>query len=275
MSSHTASETQARNEAGEPLIRTERRGAITIIELNRPEARNAMNVAMLREFSRAYTEFENDPEARCAVVHAAGKHFSLGLDLEDVAGYLREHKGLPMGLEDVDPWDVTGRRRKKPIVCAVHGFCFTLGIELCLASDVRLAARGTRFAQVEVQRGIMPFGGATLRFVQCAGYGNAMRFILTGDPFDADEALRLGVVQEVVEKKALLERALELAESIAKQAPLAVQAARTSAHRGLDEGFAAAAGDLLPETLRLMDTEDAAEGVRSFVEKREANFQGR
>ena len=112
------------------------------------------------------------------------------------------------------------------MVCAVHGYCFTIGIELLLACDVALAATSTQFAQMEVQRGIMPFGGATLRFPTIAGWGNAMRYLLTGEEFSAEEAYRIGIVQEVVEPEMLQERALELAQRVAAQAPLAVRQTR-------------------------------------------------
>tara|TARA_Y100001937_G_scaffold128230_2_gene203234 strand:- start:15510 stop:16220 length:711 start_codon:yes stop_codon:yes gene_type:complete len=236
-----------------------------------------MNTQMLQEFALALTSFEDDPEARCALIFAHGKAFSLGLELDDVSASMKSGKGLlPDGA--LDPWEAgngASRRRTKPIVVAVHGFCFTLGIELLLACDVRLAAPATKFAQVEVQRGIMPFGGATFRFVEAAGWGNAMRYMLTGDDFGADEALRIGLIQEVVEKDKLLERAETIARKIADQAPLAVQATIASARKAQYEGIEACKSDLLPETLRLMDTEDAAEGVQSFLEKRKANYKGR
>lgn len=114
---------------------------------------------------------------------------------------------------------------------AVQGLCFTLGIELILAADIAVAAEGTRFAQIEIKRGIFPFGGATLRFHQRAGWGNAMRWLLTGDEFDAREAWRMGLVQEVVEPGRQHERALAIAETVARQAPLGVQATLASARQ--------------------------------------------
>jgi enoyl-CoA hydratase/carnithine racemase len=112
----------------------------------------------------------------------------------------------------VDPVDLEGRRRVKPVVMAVQGYCYTIGVELSLAADVVVASRDTRFTQFEVCRGIMPFGGATLRFAQVAGYQNAMRYVLTGDVFDADEAVRIGVAQEATAPGAQLDRAVAIAE---------------------------------------------------------------
>jgi len=168
---------------------------------------------------------------------------------------------------------VHGKARTKPVVIAVHGRCLTLGIELCLAADVVIAAKDTRFAQIEIKRGIFPFGGATFRFVQVAGWGNAMRWLLTGDEFGADEAHRIGLVQEVALPGTQRERALEIAQTIAAQAPLGVQATIASARKSLLEEAAARA--LIPEVQRLMVTADAREGVASFVERRPAKFEGR
>ncbi|MBI38436.1 MAG: enoyl-CoA hydratase [Leptospiraceae bacterium] len=259
------------------FITYEKKDSLCLIGLNRPKARNAMNTKMLQEFALALTAFEDDRDSRCAVIFAHGKAFTLGLELDDVAATMRNGNAmLPEGA--LDPWEAgngSNRVRTKPIVVAVHGFCLTLGIELLLACDVRLAAPSSRFAQVEVQRGIMPFGGATFRFVQSAGWGHAMKYMLTGDDFGAEEALRMGLVQEIVEKDRLLERAQEIARRIADQAPLAVQATIASARKAQIEGIAACKDSLLPETLRLMATEDAAEGVQSFVEKRKAVYKGK
>ena len=258
------------------MIKTEKRGHVLLIGFNRPKERNAMNHAMLVQFSDAYTRLERDDDLRVGVVYAEGKHFTLGLDLPDMRAAIEKERRFPIPDGNIDPFDVKpDGRRTKPVIVAVHGFCFTLGIELCLAADIRLAAPKTRFAQLEVQRGLMPFGGATLRMHQTFGWGNAMRYLLTGDDFDADEAYRLGLIQEVVEKSSLLKRAIELAERIAEQAPLAVYAARGSAIKSRDESQAAATEDLLGETLKLLETEDFKEGERSFVEKRQAKFKGK
>lgn len=253
-------------------ITTERRGHLLLIHFNRPEKMNAFDVEMLHQLSAAFVELENDPELRCGVIHAAGPHFTAGLDLADVGPALAAGK-LDLRAFPIDPWGVHGTVRTKPTVVAVQGRCLTLGIELCLAQDVCVADSTARFGQIEVKRGIFPFGGASFRLVQTAGWGNAMRWLLTGDEFDAAEALRLGLVQEVVEPGQALERALVLAESIASQAPLGVQAVIASARTYLAEEAAARA--LLPRIMELMRTEDAREGMMSFMERREARFTGR
>ena len=254
------------------LISTERRGHLLLIGLDRAAKMNAFNVAMLGQLSEAFLELENDTELRCGVVFAHGDHFTAGLDLADVAPAMMQGK-LDFSAGH-DPWGVHGSiTRKKPLVIAVHGRCLTLGIELCLACDVVIAADSTKFAQIEIKRGIFPFGGATFRLMQAAGWGNAMRWLLTGDEFDATEAYRIGLVQEVVPAGTQLERAIAIATTIAAQAPLGVQATIASARQALHEDVAAKA--LLGEIKRLMATDDAREGMMSFLQRRAATFTGK
>ncbi|WP_158863132.1 crotonase/enoyl-CoA hydratase family protein [Leifsonia sp. AG29] len=256
-------------------ILTERRGPVLLIGLNRPEKRNAADFELLTQLAEAYGELERDPELRVGLVHAVGDHFTAGLDLADLGPRIGRD-GLSFVSETgIDPWQVSGRSLTKPVVIAVQGTCLTLGIELMLASDVVVAAASTRFGQIEVTRGILPFGGATLRFPRAVGWGNAMRYILTGDLFDAAEAHRLGLVQEVVEDGAQLEAALAIAERIAAQAPLAVQAALANAKRAVRDGDAAAEADLQPALARLAGTEDARIGMEAFLTRSEARFVGR
>jgi enoyl-CoA hydratase/carnithine racemase len=163
----------------------------------------------------------------------------------------------------------------KPVVIAVHGICLTLGIELMLASDIAVAAESTTFGQIEVARGILPFGGATIRFPRAVGWGNAMRWILTGDTFDAAEAHRIGLVQEVVPDGTQYARGLEIAQRVAAQAPLAVQAALANARAAVREGDAAAEAQLQPQLVRLAASEDARIGMEAFVTRQPATFVGR
>lgn len=256
-------------------VTVERDGHVLLIGLNRPHKRNAFNQAMLADLARAYGLLESDASVRAGVLFAHGDHFTGGLDLVDV-GPIIASGDLPAPADGRDPWRLDGPWNK-PLVAVAHGWCMTLGIELLLAADVRIAARGTRFAQLEVQRGIYPFGGATLRFPREAGWGNAMRWLLTGDEFDADEAHRIGMVQEVADDAAAaLARARAIANTIAERAaPLGVRATLASAHLAREQGDAAAIERLRPDVAALFGTADAAEGVQSFVERRQARFEGR
>ncbi len=259
----------------EPRITIERRGPVLLMGLNRVDKRNAADLRLLQELAMAYGELERDPTLRVGLVFAHGDHFTGGLDLADIAPRIG-----PEGIDfcppgGIDPWQVSGRKLSKPVVIAVHGVCLTLGIELILASDVAVAAESTRFGQLEVSRGILPFGGATIRFPRQAGWGNAMRWLLTGDTFDAAEAHRIGLVQEVVPDGRQFDRALELAGRIAAQAPLAVQAILANARKAVREGDGAAEAELQPALVRLAGTEDAKIGMHAFLTRTDAEFLGR
>ena len=257
-----------------PRITREVRGHLLLIGFNRAAKKNAFDLPMLAGLAEAYGELDRSPDLRCGVVFAHGTDFTAGLDLGNVAPALTQGGGLaPAG--GIDPFGVQGPPCSKPVVCAVQGLCLTLGIELMLASDVVVAAEGTRFGQIEIKRGIFPFGGGTWRWVQACGWGNAMRYLLTADMLDAATALRLGLVQEVVPADRVLSRAVEIAETIAAQAPLGVMATLRSARTALARGPGAAARDLGPELQKLMVSEDAAEGLQSFLERRTARFTGR
>jgi enoyl-CoA hydratase len=259
----------------EPRVTVDRDDHILLIGLNRADKRNAADLQLLQELSLAYGELERDPELRCGLVFAHGDHFTGGLDLADVAPRITA-AGIDIVPErGINPWQVSGESLTKPVVIAVQGICLTLGIELILASDIAVAAESTTFAQIEVARGILPFGGATIRLPRAVGWGNAMRWILTGDSFDAAEALRIGLVQEVVPTGTQYARALELAKRVASQAPLAVQAALANARLAVRAGDAAAEARLQPELVRLVATEDSKIGLQAYLSRTEAQFIGK
>ena len=249
-------------------------GPIMLIGIDRVSKLNGFSAVMLKELAKAYTAMEQDPSIRCGVLYAEGPNFTAGLELDRVAELFKQgHPLFPVG--ELDPVGLRAPIRTKPLVAAVQGICFTLGIELMLAADIVVAASDCRFAQMEVKRGIMANQGATIRITERAGLGNALRYLLTGDEFDAETALRLGLVQEVVSPGAQVGRAVDLARTIADQAPLAVAATLASAHKAVLEGAASAAAELDQLQRRLMASEDAAEGVLSFKERRPARFSGR
>jgi enoyl-CoA hydratase len=261
----------------EGTIVTERRGPLLLVGINRPAKRNGFTPRMFRELAEAYTLLDEDDDLRVGVLHAFGAHFTAGLDLPTIAPLMqRGEKAVPEGL--VEPTDLGTpgyRRRTKPMVVAVQGITYTLGIELMLAADIVVAADDCRFSQLEVKRGIMATGGATLRMAERAGLGNALLHLLTGDEFGSAEALRLNFVQKVVPAGQQLDEALRIAGAIAAQAPLAVVATRQNALKAVEHGPLAAMGDFIDVQRQLSRTEDAAEGVRSFVERRAARFTGR
>jgi enoyl-CoA hydratase len=257
-----------------PTVIVDERDGVLHICLNRPAKRNAFDVEMLEGLGRAYEQLERDDNLRAGVLYTNGDHFTAGLDLADVGPRLVE--GTADWPADArNPWRNDGRPWTKPVVAAVQGWCMTLGIELLLAADVRIASADARFAQLEVQRGVYPFGGATTRLPREAGWGNAMRWLLTGDEFDAAEALRIGLVQEVVEPGLQVDRAVELAERIAaRSAPLAVRTTLLAAQRANREGERAAEDRFVDDVVALFKSRDGAEGMQSFLERRPARFVG-
>jgi enoyl-CoA hydratase len=240
----------------------------------RPSKYNGFTPEMMEELVDAYTRLDEDAELWVGVLHAHGPHFTAGLDLPSFADRMAAaDRAGDWGAGRVDPLGL-GRSCRKPIISAVKGITYTLGIELMLAGDIVIAAEDGRFSQLEPKRGLHAIGGATIRFVQRGGWGNAMYHLLTSDEFDAPEALRIGLVQEVVPTGSELDRALELAAIICEGAPLAVQATKASSRRYVTEGQAEAVAELGPTQARLAATEDFTLGVASFLEKRPARLRG-
>jgi enoyl-CoA hydratase/carnithine racemase len=252
----------------------EKRGHVGLVGFDRPDKRNAFTVKMFERLAEVFTEADDDDDVRAIVVYGEGTDTTTGLDLMNVGPSFRAGE-VPIPAELVDPWHVVGRLRRTPMVTAVHGRCFTLGTEIALCSDICVAAEGTVFGLKEVRVGIIPIGGGTFRFVQTAGYSNAMRYVLTGDEFDVAEAFRLGVVQEVVASGTHLTRAIELAELIAAQAPLATRAALANAQASLLEGWQKAIADLIPTQVPLINSEDATEAAMAMMQKRPPSFKGK
>lgn len=257
-------------------VTVERDGHILLIGVDRPDKRNAWNLEVIDEVAAAYEQLSTDDDVRVGVLFGVGDHFSAGLDLAEVGPAVAEKGPEALsGQGEYDPFGVWGSPATKPVVMAVQGIAFTLSIELALASDIVVAADDVRFQQLEIGRGIIPFGGATMRATTQLGWGNAMRFLLTAEEFGAAEAFRMGLVQEVVEPGRQLERATEIAQRIAGQAPLGVQGTLVNARTARDRGMDAAVEHLRELLPAIMNSDDAAEGVASFLERRAGNFTGR
>lgn len=244
-------------------VQVERRGHVMLIGINRPEKANAVNLQVIRELSSAYAELNSDDSARVGVLHSIGRHFTAGMDLPDVSPEVAAGNGLmaPGGLH---PWQVDGELLSKPLVAAVHGKCLTLGIELVLAADIAVCSASATFATLEPQVGLFPFGGGTIRLPQRAGWGNAMRWLLTCEEYDAQEAHRIGLVQEVVDDGDELERAVQIAQKIARQAPLVIRAMLANSRRALREGVAAAEIEMPRLAQRSFSSEDGQAGIKTW-----------
>lgn len=255
-------------------ITVEVREHIMLIGINRPEKYNSYTPVMERQLIEAFTRLDEDPDLWVGVVFGHGKNFTAGLDLPEWTETMSNDTPRLDSETEIDPAALSSSCRK-PIVTAVQGITFTFGIELALAGDIVIAADDCRFSQLEPKWGIHATGGATFRITERAGWGNAMYHLLTGDEFNAEEAYRIGLVQEVVPAGKQLDRAIEIAERIATQAPLAVQATKASARRYMNEGVSACIAAFGSVQAELLASDDAQEGTRAFVERRATVFTGR
>lgn len=256
-------------------VLVEKRGHVLLMGLNRPEKRNALDLDMYYELARAYGLLSREKDLRVGLLYAVGDHFSAGLDLPQWGPVFASGKWIDIEDDMIDPFGLDEDNRcKKPVVMACQGICYTIGFELLLATDVRIAANNLRLAQLEVKRAIFPVGGATVRMFQEIGWGHAMRYLLTGDELPGTEAYRLGLVQELVEPGQEFDRALDIAERIAKAAPMGVQAALASARKARVYGDKAALFSLFEEIQPLMSSKDSQEGLQAFLERREPKFTG-
>lgn len=240
------------------------------ITIDRVEKKNALTPKMVNELAVALTRLDEDPELFVGVLTFAGGHTTAGLDMALFFGADAEaqEKGL------VDPYGLV-RRLRKPLISAVQGITFTAGIEMVLAGDIVVAATDARFCQLEPQRGLAPLGGATVRFVQRAGWGNAMYHLLRAAEFDAAEAFRIGLVQELVEPGTQVDRAIQLARDLLKCSPIALRLVIENARLALSAGEDAAVAAIPAMSTAVMATDDFNEGIGSFLERRPAVFTGK
>jgi enoyl-CoA hydratase/carnithine racemase len=259
--------------ANQQGLKLEKAGSVFLIGINRPQAQNRIDFQTYVGLGQAYHEYEHDDALRVAVLYGIGVDFSRGIDPPSWAKALASP--LPQADNFIDPLGTTGAERTKPLVVAVHGQVVRIAHELFLAADVRVAASNTVFNQGEIFAGAFPGGGATVRFVREAGWANAMRYMLSGDDWNAEEARRLGLVHEMTAPDSQLDRALELAKKMAAAAPLSMRATLASAHRSLAEGEKAALAALRPEFISLLRTEDRQEFIRAQQQNRAPVFVGR
>lgn len=253
-------------------VRSERDDRVAVITVDNVSKKNSFSPEMMQQLAEALTAFDRDDSLWVAVLCAAGDDTTAGLDMPKFFGPTARPVEIPD--DALDPFALR-RRTLKPVVAAVQGLTLTVGIEMMLAADIVVAADTARFCQMEAKRGIAPFGGAHFRFLSRTGWGNAMYHLMLCDEFDARRALEIGLVQEVVPAGRQIPRAVELAHRIAKNAPLGVRATKEAALRYVEAAEAAAIAAIPTIRERVLGTEDAAEGIRSFVERREARFQAR
>jgi len=247
---------------------------IATITLNRPKVLNALNAAMLRELDELFAALQVDPAVRVILLRGAGdKAFAAGADISEFAGL-----DAASGEEMAARVQRIFRRIEtlgKPVIACIQGYAVGGGCELALACTLRLAADNARLGQPEIKLGIIPGYGGSQRLPRLVGTGAALKMILTGDPIDATEALRIGLVDEVVPAADLMPRALALATRIAAMPPLAVSAAIEAVTQGAELPLDQALALETSIFARLCGTEDQREGTRAFLEKRTPIWTGR
>lgn len=250
-----------------PEVLREDRGHVRILTFNRPEKLNALSPAGQDLFSELLQEFRDDDDAWVLVLTGAGRAFSTGLDLSQSKQLLGRNAPTLNGPNALEIW--------KPIIAALHGHVVGGGCETALACDIRIASEGTKIGLAEVRRGLIPGTGGIQRLIRQIAFGDALKILLTGDWVEPEEALRIGLVQEVVKEGEDVKRAIELAERIAENAPVAVRTVKEAAYRGYDLPLRAAIAQDQLFSFRNRQSEDAREGMQAFLEKRPARFQGK
>jgi enoyl-CoA hydratase len=252
----------------EPVL-TERRDGVLLITLNRPEARNAVDLALARGVAAALDELDADGDLAVGIITGAGAGFCAGMDLKAFVTGERPWVG------DRGFAGIVQRASRKPLIAAVEGFAVAGGLEVALACDLIVAARGAKLGIPEVKRSLVAAGGALMRLPRRVPYGIAMELALTGDTITAERAHELGLVNRLAERGAALDAALELAAAIAANGPLALDATKAILQRQFDwsdEEFWQRQEELSGP---VFTSQDAREGAVAFSEKRDPVWQGR
>jgi len=253
------------------VLRERPADGVELLRINRPEAMNALNMPLRLALADIFTELAASTEVRCIVITGNEKAFMAGADLKEMAD-----KGTVevMGIDALKLWAAIGDC-PLPVVAAVNGFALGGGCELAMHTDIIIAGEKAKFGQPEIRVGIMPGGGGTQRLTRAVGKFKAMKMMLTGEPVSGADACAMGLASEVVADDRVLPRALEIASTIAAMPPLSVKRIKETILAGQDTSLAA--GLMLERRAfeTLFDTEDQAEGMQAFIEKRKPDYKGR
>jgi len=255
----------------EQLIICEKQGeGVSVITLNRPKVRNALNTELRQQMAELFIQLNDDPQTKAIVLTGGNKVFAAGADINDfltaktVDVYLRRSEQYWRAITDC----------QKPIIAAVNGYALGGGCELAMHADIIVAGQSAKFGQPEIKIGLMPGAGGTQRLFRAIGKHKAMKMILTGDMIDADEADRMGLVSEVVADDSTLTRAIEIATQLASYSPIALTQIKEVSMLGPDMPLDSALALERKAFQILFDTHDQKEGAKAFLEKRPAEYKG-
>ena len=254
-------------------LRTERQGSALVLNFNRPERRNAVSLKMMAEIIDAVSTAEDDAETRTIILYGGPEYFSAGADLTeavkvksatDGTRYFKQWHALNAALEN----------SSKPIIAAIEGFCMTGGLELALAADLRVAGAGSTFAITSARIGTVAGAGGTQRLPRVVGMANALDMLFAAEPIDAQEALRIGLINRLTQKGGALAKACEMGELYATRAPLSLAFVKRAVHRGMQMDLASALEFETFLVTTVYGTQDKQEGITAFLEKRRPKFTG-
>ncbi|MGB3110211.1 MAG: enoyl-CoA hydratase [Psychrobacter alimentarius] len=243
---------------------------VCVITLNRPKVRNALNTELRQKLADIFIQLNDEPQTKAIVLTGGDKVFAAGADVNDfltaktVDVYLRHSERY---------WDAISNCRK-PIIAAVNGYALGGGCELAMHADIIVAGKSAKFGQPEIKIGLMPGAGGTQRLFRTVGKHKAMKLILTGDMISAEAADQMGLVSEVVDDETTIKRAIDVATKLAGYSPIALTQIKEVANLGVDMPLQAALALERKAFQILFDTEDQKEGVKAFLEKRDANYKG-
>jgi enoyl-CoA hydratase len=252
-------------------ILTETRGPVALLRLNRPQALNALNTALMDEVADALETFDADEAVRAIVLTGNDRAFAAGADIKEMANASPIDMLQRMRFQQ---WDRM-RAIRKPLIAAVSGFCLGGGNELALSCDLIVAGENARFGQPEINIGVIPGAGGTQRLTRALGKARAMEIVLTGRPITAQEAFAAGLITKVVPTEACLDEALALAAEIATKPPLAVQLGKDAVLHAFDLSLQEGLAYERKNFYLLFASEDMREGMAAFIEKRKPEFKGR
>lgn len=244
---------------------------VALVRINRPEARNALNIEVRKLLAKSLTELGEDEATRCIVLTGNEKSFAAGADIKEMAG-AGTIEMLQRGTHKL--WRAIAAC-PKPVIAAVNGFALGGGCELAMTCDIIIAGESAKFGQPEVKIGIIPGGGGTQRLTRAVGKYKTMRYVLTGDLFSARVAFDMGLVSEIAPDAEVEKRALAMAQQIADLSPLAIQQAKESVLRGVDASLETGLALETKAIQILFSSQDQKEGMAAFIEKRKPQFQGK